>query len=246
MVGLVLVFDMDQTLVDTYTIFRKKEDLDIETVEQYMNVRLLDEVLNPAVQLKGTTISAVILLSNNSLVDYVEFICGYINYRLKTHNVFDSIITRNGTEDVPRSGENPPKRLTDVETILNSIGKDSSNLAGRVYFFDDLHHEIEKELANVEQYYLIKKWLPNDANDYSSVRETMGLDPMPDLVLPPSLVRNYSIPLQSRDPANQTVKKISYMKRPSILGVFSKGGKRTRKKNSKYSRRSRRKVHALV
>ena len=238
MAGLVLVFDLDLTLVDTSTIFQKKEDLDIHTVEQYMNRRLLDEVLKPAVELKkDSTVSAILLLSNNSFVEYVKFICGYLDYRLKRHNVFDVIVTRYGSQMVPRAEpkENPPKRLLDVETMLKSIGKDTSNLAERVYFFDDLHHEIERELPKGDQYCLIKKWImKGDTNDYTSVREAMGLNPMPDLALPSS------VPLQSTDPANRTVKKTSSMKRPSIVGVFSKGGKRTRKKRA--SRRSRRNV----
>jgi hypothetical protein len=105
--------------------------------------------------------------------------------------------------------ENPPKRLIDVESILKSIGKDSSDLAGRVYFFDDLHHEIEKELGP-GQYCLMYNWLRKDElNDYGPVRKAMGLDLMPDLVLPPSA-------------ASQT-----------------RGGKRTRKKKiSRRSRRN--------
>ena len=174
--GLVLVFDLDLTLVDTDTVFKiasEKGTIDSDELNAHLNIRLIEDVLKPAVHLKGSTVAAILLLSNNSLDDYVNFICDSISRILGVTAAFDSIIPRNGTKNVVRSGENPPKRLIDVEAILKSIGKDSSNLAGRVYFFDDLHHEIEKELANGEQYCLIKKWLPNDENDYSSVKKAM-------------------------------------------------------------------------
>lgn len=173
---MVLVFDLDQTLVDTDTVFRiasEKGTIDSDELNAHLNIRLIEEVLKPAVQLKGQTVSAIILLSNNNDNTYVNFICGSISRILGVTAAFDSIVTRNGTKNVVRSGENPPKRLIDVETILKSIEKDSSNLAGRVYFFDDLHHEIEKELTNAPQYCLIKKWLPNDENNYTSVKKAM-------------------------------------------------------------------------
>jgi len=236
MAGLVLVFDLDQTLVDTDTIFEidlKNATINSDELYNYLNIRLIEDVLKPAVHLKGSTVAAILLLSNNSLEEYVKFVCDSISRIIGT-NVFDSTITRNGAKDVARSGENPPKRLLDVENILKSIGKDTSNLADRIYFFDDLHHIIEKEIRP-GHYCLIHNWLMKDSfNEYGPVRIDMGIDAMPDLALPPS------IPLQSKDPGYQTIKKTSVTKRPSILGVFPKGGKRTRKKNSRRTRRSRR------
>ena len=209
MAGLVLVFDLDLTLVDTNKVFEiasKKGIIHSDELNDHLNIRLIEDVLKPAVQLKGQTVSAIILLSNNSDDKYVNFICDSLSRMIGVNDAFDSIVSRNGSQIVPRGEpkENPPKRLIDVETILKSIGKDSSNLAGRVYFFDDLHHIIEKELGP-GQYCHMHNWLRKDElNDYGPVRKAM----MPPLELSPSM----------------------------------KGGKKTRKKNSKYSRRSRRNV----
>ena len=237
MAGLVLVFDLDLTLVETDKIFEivsKNGTIHSDELYHHLNIRLIEDVLKPAVHLKGSTVAAILLLSNNSLEEYVKFICDSISRIIGVTDVFDLIVTRNGTKDVPRSGENPPKRLLDVEAMVKSIGKDTSNLADRVYFFDDLHHVIEKEIRP-GHYCIIHNWvMKNSFNEYGPVRMAMGLDAMPDLALPPS------IPLQSTDPAYKTVKKTSPTKHRSILGVFPKGGKRTRKR--KASRRSRRNV----
>ena len=173
---LVLVFDLDQTLVDSTTIFKMLSTtgrIDSNELYNHLNIRLLEEVLKPAVELKGSTVSAILLLSNNSLDDYVKFVCDSINRILGTL-VFDLIVTRNGTDAVPRAEpkENPPKRLKDVETMLRSIGNTSD--LNQVYFFDDLHHAIEKELEP-DHYCLIHNWTTQDSlNDYGPVKRAMS------------------------------------------------------------------------
>ena len=177
MAGLVLVFDLDLTLVDTEKVFEiasKKDEINSDELYKHLNIRLIEEVLKPAVDLKGSSVSAILLLSNNNLEEYVNFICESISRILGTQ-VFDLIVTRRGTELVPRAEpeENPPKRLVDVERMLKSLGKDSSNLEERVYFFDDLDHEIKKEIIP-GHYYRIHNWLTKDhLNNYAPVKKAM-------------------------------------------------------------------------
>jgi hypothetical protein len=44
------------------------------------------------------------------------------------------------------STDQQPKRLQDIQTMLNEIGAPTTNLVNRVYFFDDMVHVLKSEL----------------------------------------------------------------------------------------------------
>ena len=150
MSGLILVFDLDQTLVDSnglFPVLNSEKD-----ISKYMNKQIIDEVLRPAVKLKGIGVDAIFLLSNNASTEYVVKIITYLNSELNSY-IFDNIMLRNNPSR-PRS-LNPPKRLEDVKKLLlNSMHPlpftDDYSLARRTYFFDDnTKHLIREEFIKL-------------------------------------------------------------------------------------------------
>jgi len=152
MEGLVLVFDLDSTLIDSSDII-----FQINTkwaaVESYiarsLNTTLVDKILRPAIQLrKSGKVSAILMLTNNMVDIYVDCIEYYIARYLGclSERVFDYMMLR---QDPMRDSRliNPPKRLKDIQNILEKIGKPTENLAARTFVFDDSpYHIIKNEL----------------------------------------------------------------------------------------------------
>jgi hypothetical protein len=117
--GLVLVFDLDQTLIDSHgsimdevinkAMPQNKKD---ELIDKALNKRLVEEVLRPASRLRGdpNKVDAICLLTNNSDRNYVFEICKYLHKLLKSPGAFESVrrIPAIGDPDFPEanSGEN--------------------------------------------------------------------------------------------------------------------------------------------
>jgi len=199
--GLILVFDMDQTLVDTNSLLEIKNaanshtyfntfsthidslsKVHYENIEKNLNTSLIDGILKPAIEQRKNngTVSAILLLTNNSHDMYIKNVLLAINNRLgllinnKLGKVraFDKVFSRNRGGLNP-TGRNPPKRLADVEEMLSRVGKPflKNTLASRVYFFDDHHeHKIKNEIAN--DHYFTVKWPSvshEDTTNYTSI-----------------------------------------------------------------------------
>lgn len=163
--GLVLVFDLDQALIDSRGLVREKNNgwKSIESyIQKSLNMRIVEEVLRPAVALRrsaeglsqglsqGPRVAAIILLTNNILEFYIDCVEYYIARHLGilSESVFDYTMRR---DDSMRAFPpfNPPKRLEDIENILKKINKPVDNLAARTFMFDDCdRHKIKYDLAN--------------------------------------------------------------------------------------------------
>lgn len=151
--GLVLVFDLDQTLIDSRGMITEKNN-DWKTIEVYieksLNKRLVDEILKPAIELRRSgRVSAIILLTNNLIETYIDCVEYYIGRYLNIlpESVFDYMMRRNDPMRPPSF--NPPKRLIDIENILNKLKKPIINLEKRTFMFDDSgQHAIKHDLAH--------------------------------------------------------------------------------------------------
>jgi hypothetical protein len=99
--GLVLVFDMDNTIIDTYqglmhaildpAVTPEGKD---RLIGDALNSKLVDEVLRPAAQLRDSgsgKVDAIIVLTNNSDRNYIFAVCSYLSRTLGSKGLFQTI-----------------------------------------------------------------------------------------------------------------------------------------------------------
>jgi len=159
--GLILVFDLDQTLVGNYIDF-----LDLD------NDSLTDIIVNPkAIELlraarNSPRVDAILLLTNNSDTFFIHMADYVIGQKVAGKPVYDSTRDKMGYEffsniindelffddkmDMNTSSRKRDhhKYLADVELMLKRKGVPTNNLANRTYFFDDLsYHPLSREIA---------------------------------------------------------------------------------------------------
>jgi len=167
MAGLIFVFDLDQTLIDSDGIFEEGQN----SIYNHLNMTLLRKALAPAAEFrdKGIAIDAICLLTNNSSREFVANVSSFLYELLQSKGrfsiiqgspsgnsefpeidtIFDYIMVR---QHASRNGsENPPKTLTDVAYMMNALNipfRDVADLARRTYFFDDNpSHKIRQQLT---------------------------------------------------------------------------------------------------
>jgi hypothetical protein len=177
--GLILVFDLDQTLVDTTTFHQERGRL--SNVGKYVNLRLIDEVLKPASKLRGKGVDGIFLFTNNTRDVYIESVCKYLASTVKNTDgnafFFDYIMT---PKDSYNGAEDPYiKSISKIEHILSHkcpysdrerdpvTFTDYSDLAERLFFFDDLEHpNIRKFFQDVG----LGANIPNFSNHYIQIQ----------------------------------------------------------------------------
>jgi len=197
--GLVLVFDLDQTLIDSKGIVEEMKN-GWETIEAYiqksLNMRLINEILKPAIELRRSgKVSAILLLTNNRIESYIDSVEHYIGRHLNIlpERVFDYMMSRD--DPMREKSFNPPKSLMDVENILIKLNKPIIHLERRTFMFDDSSlHAIKRDLVlngypghyiqviGPEYYYLplygcINKGFiagQEDLTDYRIINKTMS------------------------------------------------------------------------
>jgi hypothetical protein len=172
--GLVLVFDLDQTLIDTEKDFNgimtslQDKSLTVEEfikaihekIDPLLNKALIEKVLRPASKLRKTgQVSAILMLSNNSRYSYAANVSYAIQESLddqsKFHDesnnrfyyFFDYIMIRtHASRNRSKDPNNPPKSIKDVKNMLERLELPTENLEGRTYFFDDIgDHKIRDD-----------------------------------------------------------------------------------------------------
>ena len=144
--GLVLVWDVDQTLSGQY--FDPNVFLKNPAINPYDYVLLNPKALQ-VIQLANdakTTGRVAIqgILTNNGDENFIRLIITAIENKLGQKPLFDFVMTRNHPSR--ESTDQQPKRLQDIQTMLNEIGAPTTNLVNRVYFFDDMVHVLKSEL----------------------------------------------------------------------------------------------------
>jgi hypothetical protein len=180
--GLVLVFDLDQTLIDTDNDWRgimASLDDDTLTAEEFkaaihqkidplLNMTLIEKVLRPASVLRQTgQVSAILMLTNNSRYNFAANVSYAIQEALESvsrfhdgskkrhYFFFDYIMIR--THQSRNGSANPPKSINDVKNMLGRLQLPTDNLEQRTYFFDDTSdHAIRADFrsAGVEDHYI--------------------------------------------------------------------------------------------
>jgi hypothetical protein len=169
--GLILVFDLDQTLAHTTDLV-------------YFNLNIA-RILNYIVKktLRGSVIDGIFLLTNNDNKDYVKLIDENLKINLKSTGAF------RGGEGYPadkyffdyimdytHSRRNPDKSKSyaDIKFMVDSLGiryTDDTELLSRTYFFDDLAHILKDQMtaAGLPDHYIqITPPFENKADDVTN------------------------------------------------------------------------------
>jgi len=148
--GLVLVFDIDQTLSGEY--FNPLDNPDKK--EPILNERLLS-LLKKAVAARkpSGTVSAIFILTNNGDPNFIDAIKQAYNTAVG-RDVFED--TLSAVDESSRTREIEKDRLgkdlRDVQFMMGRVGKSIDNLASRVFFFDDMEHLMREDLTDQRQY----------------------------------------------------------------------------------------------
>jgi hypothetical protein len=169
MAGLVLVWDMDNTLSGEYS----------DTITLNPNaLRIFSKAIDAK---KSGTVSAIFLLTNNSDLYYIDKVRIELLDRLglpitePSPAPFNYIMARQHTNRPPSM--NPPKRLEDIEFMMNQVNKGTKGLAERVFFFDDIPTHVLRNEIPPEQY--IQIYPPfiagtPDSTDYSLIERRLS------------------------------------------------------------------------
>lgn len=169
MAGLVLVWDLDNTLSGEYS--------DRITLNPNA-IRIFQKAINA----KGTgTVSAIFLLTNNSDIIYIDKVRIELLKRLglpenaPSPAPFNYIMPRQHMSR-PQSMD-PPKRLEDVEFMMMQVKKGVGNLANRVFFFDDIPtHVLRNEIPPDHYIQIIPPFIAGrpDYTDYSLIERSLS------------------------------------------------------------------------
>jgi hypothetical protein len=164
--GLVLVFDLDNTLIDTMDMETMKGDDQI--IRDALNKKIINLVLNPAEIFRSEypgSVDAILLLTNNNDSEYVSRVCKVIaemiqyrgsNFR-SIRNAENSSISNNYPLFFDyimmrqNKHRNKPleKNIGLVKTMLTALKINTDNLKERTFFFDDQEHPVMRsELAD--------------------------------------------------------------------------------------------------
>jgi hypothetical protein len=197
--GLTLVFDMDQTILDSSDPYLFQTPSDQSLFEREIKKRLnwnIVNILKRAVKLRPDKVTSIFLLTNNSFLFLVaaldkvlrELTMSTGRYRgdngLPTKDYFfDSIMMRQHSSRPKTVDDNPPKRLQDIINMISPTDAlDSLETLKNTYFFDDIDaHVLKSEFDNIgkgDHYIHItppyKKGVP-DTTNYRPVLEALSL-----------------------------------------------------------------------
>jgi hypothetical protein len=133
--GIILVFDLDHTLIDSsyvgFPITVEGAVRRLDTYKGMVNQTLIEKIMFPAAILRESyKVSAILMLTNNSSSDYVAGVCRYIyrdiKYRFKKAGIPISTITKGKYDETEaRRTHRLPKK-----------GQDVTELDDNNYFFD--------------------------------------------------------------------------------------------------------------
>ena len=163
--GLILVFDMDQTILDSSDryLFERPATPEAhvilkEKIRQALNWNVVN-IIKRAAKLRPDKVSAICLLTNNSSTILVSAVDEVLyeesgskgKYKTYTGNAndrtmpdkpyfFDSIMMRQHSSRPKTIDNNPPKRLMDIVNMMKFLDvKDAGIETMRdIYFFDDI------------------------------------------------------------------------------------------------------------
>jgi len=160
--GLVLVFDLDETIA-MHPFFNR------------LNPAVVD-ILRIAVEGRKTgKVDAILLYTNNADYDYIDSVILSITRAFRTPFWFDNIMAFHDYRRVDQIHHT--KVLADVERMLKDQYISTENLPERVYFFDDRIHTLSGELPAGHFIHITPPFDPNkeDKTNYSTIRAALGM-----------------------------------------------------------------------
>jgi len=163
MAGIVLVWDMDQTLIGN----------NVDTNDLLFNPKAL-EVLKRAIELRHSKVAGIFLFTNNPADTLINLFHIKLAYKLRVPYVFDGIMTAtDSSRDIGLY-----KRLVDVKELMERASLDITNLENRVYFFDDVpNHVIRTELPDDHYIQITPPFtaLSVDSTDYTPINTALTM-----------------------------------------------------------------------
>ena len=161
---LVLVWDMDQTLIGNYFSMDTVPLPELDFNERARRLLRLASALRPV------NVAAILLLTNNTDKRFISHVMSQIGIK------FDNILDGNRGE--PESNGQVPKSLEDVERMLTDLGLSTENLAARTFFFDDIPtHRMRKDI-DPSHYIVITPPYKNDNDEtnYKAVYDAFATE----------------------------------------------------------------------
>jgi hypothetical protein len=159
--GLVLVWDMDATLVGNY--------VDPEGPEPLLFNERAIAILKRATEARKTgKVAAIFLLTNNSDEKFIRLVKFQLAQRLGVPLVFNYAMQR--YHPARPLSQDPPKRLRDVEYMMREIRKPADNLAERVFFFDDRGDHVIRSEIPTDHYIQITPPYGPEINDRTNFK----------------------------------------------------------------------------
>jgi len=172
--GLVLVWDVDQTLSGQYfdpNVFIKNPYDDV-----FLNPSAL-KIIKKALEAKSTgQVSAIGLFTNNGNEDFISLIKSAIEKTIGVAPIFDFTITANRPNQTIGKNGQLVKTLGQIQDELPGL----DNLVNRVYFFDDMPDHVIREEIPVDHYiqitppYHIKS---QDTTNWLPIESALGILP---------------------------------------------------------------------
>ena len=197
--GIILVWDLDQTLVGTFQKRAKNENL-----QYYLNkpIELNENAMNifkqAANEREKGNVLAIFLLTNNSDTEFIERVKRNIEKQYLIKDPFDFILDASdpSKRDYETSASNmifnmseispnsALKSINDVRKMLKEIGYNSDDihddeLGSRVYFFDDNEHILSSQsnFIKIEPAFITNGL--EDKTNYSSIESFLSKSPSP-------------------------------------------------------------------
>ena len=214
--GVVLVFDMDQTILDSsdpklfdYSVISNEKK---ELIRKNLNMNIVNLLIRASKLRPSGKVTAICLLTNNSSMEFVKLVDDVLKEFTGTvgsdgkkavedgfeagEYFFDAIMTRNHIARPRTASDNPPKRIEDVNKMLEPFALSfGSATMDDLFFFDDLsNHDIMRTYREVgefrENYIQIKppytKYTKDTTNYSPILRALSDLDgEAPTLPEPP-------------------------------------------------------------
>jgi len=177
--GIVLVFDLDQTILDTSDdrLFDGSLGPDEirELIKKNLNMNIVNLLIRTSELRPSGKVTAICLLTNNSSVKFVQLVDGVLKELTKSNGsygkkavedgfeageyFFDAIMTRNHSARPITASGSPPKRIEDINKMLEPFSTSfGSATMGELFFFDDVpNHQIlqtYKEVGDFKENYI--------------------------------------------------------------------------------------------
>jgi hypothetical protein len=221
--GLILVFDLDQTIVDTQDTFFNKPRSMINTLKEQIRPFLNENIVNlliRASKLRHKQVSAICLLTNNSDIVFISAVDSLLRelcnstgkYRYNNEDdlysyympikdyFFDAIMPRDHS-----MRSSLTKSVKDVKVMMDILNE--KIVLDDIYFFDDMPHVMDSEIKNSIKIQPAFVRNIKDLTDYTPILERLSaIDGQPAELPMLTLPTVQTVQTVPRLPTRQTLK----------------------------------------